>query len=101
VASNGARILNQAATAREAKVPLQVPFRKVSSGKTFGTLRDLNDALLAFALLTAGSRDGDTQRFRVFEQRRAGGDAGLMMIEVQLYAHATPATGAGRHNNRF
>jgi hypothetical protein len=78
-----------------------VPFRRVSLGKTFGALGDLNHALLAFALLAAGSRNSDAQRFRVFEQRRAGGDASSVMIEVQLYAHATPAIGAGRHNNRI
>ena len=53
VATHNALLLDDSARAGQAKISLQVRFRRCPSGQTLHSRHDFNDAFLAFALFSA------------------------------------------------
>jgi hypothetical protein len=83
-----ARVLYDPTRARKPEITLKVPFRWHAFRKAIQALCHLYHAFPAFSLLAAGGGNGNSEGFRALEQALARGYLGLLMVEMQLYAHA-------------
>jgi len=75
-----ARICFDAGAAGEAEVVLKVSLLGAGGGEVLGAGGDLDDALLAFALLAAGRGDLDAEGFGAIEYGGALGGVGGLVI---------------------
>jgi hypothetical protein len=89
MASDHATILDEVAAAGEAEVFPEMLFLRSFGRNELRPLGDLHKTFLAFALLAAGSGDLDAERFGTVEKRRPGRNTRVLLIEMQLDAHAT------------
>jgi hypothetical protein len=76
------------ATAGQTEVPFEVRFGCGPVGEAVGTLKNFDDAFLALALFSAGGWNVDAQGLRAFKQSGARGDERVVVVKMQLYAHA-------------
>jgi len=81
------RICVDAGAAGEAEVVLKVSLLGTGSGEVLGAGGDLDDALLAFALLTAGRGDLDAEGFGAIEDRGALESVGGLVIQMKSNRH--------------